>query len=296
MINSGFSKTVLGFVLLQSACAWISAQGVPGGFHPDRQKLIVEHSKELSARLEKEAIHLRIVLQRGHEVLGRLPLPEEMAQVDSIDFAPNGKIAVLGHVNGSVRQVTVIDVASRTVIDKFYCYEPTLSPDKRLLAFVKFFPPHFVQGVTYQYLLYDFGKSPEANRPAGIPSDDPQNVGQVLYPPHAKNQFGDNTQQAPETIHTLASGKFFWSPTGKRVAFADSHAGIVHLVVAELRGATPTLRVVERELKKADICKPRRDLDSCTFVVSNIEFRGNSVTLALTPHSGEVKPKFQLQL
>ncbi len=216
--------------------------------------------------------------------------------MDSIDFVADSKIAVLGHVNGNVRQVVVIDPASQGIIDKFYCYEPLISASKRFLAFIKFFPAHFVEGVSDRYLLYDFQKSAEANRPQNVPLSDPQNVGQVLYPPTAKNQLGDNTAQPPTEIHMLASGTFFWAPEGDRVAFADDYRGAVSLVVATLSGIEPALQTVERELRKSDICKSQQDLDSCLFAVSSIEFTSQGVKLTLRPLNLAVAIKREIEL
>lgn len=283
-------------LLLCGAPSHALQRNAPGGFHPQRQNMIVARSNELTARLEKKDARLRIVFERHQKRVDSLSLPQEMAQVDSIDFAAGEKLVVLGHVNSSVRQVVVIDINGSTVIDNFYCYEPILSPDKRFLALVKFFPPHFVQGVSYQYLLYDFQKSPAANRPQNVPANDPQNVGQVLYPTNAKNQLRDNTEQPPLQVHLMASGTFFWSARGKRVAFADDHLGIVRLVVVELQGTTPILRVLDRELKKTDIRKSKRGLDTCAFTVSDIQFTAAGVKVALTPRSGEIKRKIEVRL
>jgi len=199
-------------------------------------------------------------------------------------------------VNGDVHEVVIIGVATGNITDKFYCYEPVLSPSKRFLVFIKFFPAHFVEGVSDKYLFYDFQKSAKANRPRNVGLGDPQNVGQVLYPPTAKNQVGDNTGRPPSEVHMLASGTFFWSPKGDRVAFADTYQGKVTLVVVGLDGGGPDLHVTERELRKSDICNSQRDLNSCSFGVSSIEFTGEGVKLALRPLNLAVRIKREIEL
>jgi len=265
------------------------------GFYPERQKTIVRRSTDLAVRLERKPAQLGIALERSGKKVATLSLPQEMAQVDEIEFTANGRIVILGHVNGSVRQAVVVDPVKQALIDRFYCYEPVLSPNKRFLVFVKFFPAHFVEGVTYQYLLYDLKKSPEANRPKNTTVSDPENVGRPLYPLSAKNQFGDNTGQPASEVHMLASGTFFWSADSRRVAFADSHQGVVTLVVVSLIGAEPIARIAGRELRKIEVCKPNRDLNSCAFVVSSVGFTSDGVTVALRASSGKVKDVIEVK-
>jgi len=107
------------------------------------------------------------------------------------------------------------------LVDRFLCYMPTLSPDHQLLTYGMFFPPHFVEGPSYEYMLYDFRKSAIENRPSGVPADDPQRVGRTLYPPLAPGQLVRNNTGVPEDqAHFLVSG-FFWAPNSRTVGFVD---------------------------------------------------------------------------
>ncbi len=242
-----------------------------GGFHPDQQRAIIERSGDYTLRLRREGANLSVAVAKGGRLKANIVLPSEVAQVDRIDLVAANKAAILGAVNGDVSAVVVLDLDKFRLVDKFYCYAPALSPDKRFLAFIKFFPAHFVDGVSDVYLYYDFQKSPADNRPTNISKDDVQNIGQPIYPAGSKNQRGDNTDQPESQIHTLESGRFFWAPKEDRLAFVDQFRGKVSLVTALFPESGAPVKVKELEIRKSDVCSSI-EIEQCTFGVTSIQF------------------------
>ena len=202
------------------------------GFHPERQAPIIQRSRDFTIRLKKDGEKLGVWIDKGSHPIGSFWLPDEMAQVDRIEVVANNHAVLLGYANGDVNEIVIVDLNSGKMIDKIWCFAPALSPKKRFLAFVKFYTPHFLQGVSDEYMVYDFEKSPKMNRSAGIPSDDFRNVGRAVYPVGATNKPDDNIAKPELEIHKLASGQFFWAPDEEQLAFADRYQDKVFVIKA----------------------------------------------------------------
>lgn len=283
------------FVFLLSILFGTGLQGQETGFHPDKQETIIQRSQEYTVRLRKERTSLRLTVDRGAKAIGSVIVSRDMiVQVDTIDFVADDKVVLLGAVSGDVDAIVVVRLSPVTIIDRFLCYSPALSPTKRFLAFIKFFPPHFVQGVSDVYLVYDFQKSPVQNRPANVPPDDAKNVGQVIYPPTSRNQGGDNVGMPESEIHMLESGALFWSPKGDQLAFADRVHTKLSLIAAIFSGST--VKVKESEIKKSEVCESGKT-DECTFTVRSIQFSNQGhLRLKLRPYNFAVPIKEDVDL
>ena len=260
------------------ACAREQASS---GFHPDRQRPIFERFGTRSARLLIQKKELRVLLQERGRTLAEISLPELMVQVNSVSFVVGSRVAVLGMVNGNVHMVAIIDFGERKLTDRFLCYEPVLSGNRRYLAFIQFFPPHFVEGASFIYRIYDFQKSPQANRPSWASLDDIVHAGSVVYPGENVDARERNTQVPESDIHTLNSGTLFWSPKSERLAFADKHQGEVSLVVVQVTEGEPTVRTWVRLLRKSEVCLSEKA--ECEFMVSAISFDHARVSVTLRP-------------
>src|SRR5207245_3668974 len=250
-----------------SVCAMLyflaaRARSQDSGFHPEQQKTIIQRSSDYTIRLKASGTALRVSIDKRGMPVGNFFLPGEMAQVDNIEFVPNNHAVLLGHANGDVNEVIVVDLNSGTMIDRFHCYFPALSPDKRFLAFAKFFPPHFVQGVSFEYMVYDFEKSPRMNRPSNVAPDDVRNVGLVIYPKGVTNLPDDTVGKPESAIHMLESGEFFWSLNSDRLVFADGFQSRVSLIIARISGPGPDITIKETELRKSDVCLSDRSLEA----------------------------------
>jgi hypothetical protein len=282
--------TALPIVLLAT-----HVQAQEGGFHPDQQKTIIERSDKYTVRLRRDKLNLLLSVNKKGQPPTTLVLPNEMVQVDKVEFVTANKIALLGAVNGDVNAVALVDLDSAKIIDKFYCYAPTLSPDKQFLVYIKFFPAHFVQGVSDVYLLYDLHKSPAENRAAGVPNGDVQNVGRVIYPPESKNQSGDNTDRPESEIHTLESGAFYWAPKEDRLVFVDRFQDRFSLITASFSDSG-IANIKQHEIKKTDICLSS-DTSQCTFTVTSIQFFNDGhLKLKLRPYNSRSPVKAEVDL
>jgi hypothetical protein len=258
-------STLLAFVLFAPL-----AEAQETGFHPDQQKAIIERSEDYTVRLRRGKSNLFLAVNQRGQPGRELALPNEVTQVDKTEFVAINKVAVLGAVNGDVNALVLVDLHLKKVVDKFYCYAPALSPDKRFLAYIKFFPAHFVQGVSDVYLVYDFRKSPAENRAQGVSTGDIQNVGRPIFPTEAKNQTGDNTDRPESEIHMLESGALFWAPKEDRLVFVDRFQGRLSLITA-LFSESGSAQVRSREIKKSDVCLSN-DAEECTFAVTSVQF------------------------
>jgi hypothetical protein len=265
-----------------------------GGFHPEHQNAIIERAGDYTLRLTGQGSSLRATLSRSGRLSQSVTLPSELAQVDKIEFVAAKKVAILGRLNGDASEVIVLGLDNFEIVDRFYCYAPILSPDKRLLAFIKFFPSHFVEGVSDIYLLYDFRESPAGNRSLGVNVGDVQNVGRIVYPPQLNDKTSDNTGKPESEIHMLESGALFWSPTGDRLVFADRYQGKISLVIANISrsGSKPTVK--ESEIKKSDVCLSS-GTNECSFAVTSIEFHDHDqLNLKLRPYNPAVPVKAEI--
>ena len=288
-------KTTICFLALLT----IFVNRTPGqepGFYPDKQTTIIQRSADFTVRLQRaggEDLRLSID-KRGHQVSSFL-LPREMAQVNKIEFVSTNRAVLLGYANGDVNEVIVVDLDSGKIADRFHCYAPALSPDKRFLAFVKFFPSHFVSGVSDEYMIYDLQKPPKMNRPPSVASDDVVNIGRAIYPRSATNQPDDNVGRPESEVHMMESAEFVWSPHGERLAFADRLQGRISLIVIVLSDSGTAVNLKEVEIKKSDVCVAS-EVDKCSFAVRSILFRDDEVKLKLRPGNSALSVKDEIDI
>jgi hypothetical protein len=85
--------------------------------------------------------------------------------------------------SGEVYEVIIVDTVNCHIVDHFWCYEPNVSPNGRLIAFIKFYPPHFVPDITDIVMIYDFTRGAAGNRPSSPGMVPDINVGMRVYPP-----------------------------------------------------------------------------------------------------------------
>ena len=201
------------------------------------------------------------------------------------------RIVVVGWMNGSLAsEVTVLDRASGRLVDTFWCYEPSLSPDGRHIAFVKFFPSHFIDQWESQYRLYDLSRDAESNRPAlrdAEPSDSRGplvDVGIALYPLVPTELDRSEIPSGQEHERTSAFG---WSADSRRLGFVDAQAGVARLVMVQLPVAAPfslsTQIAVLPEL--GTLCAHAPEDTKCTFLSADwVQVNAGSNQPTVTVH------------
>src|ERR1019366_7666481 len=87
------------------------------------------------------------------------------------------RIIVVGDIGAWVSRVVIVSGDTGAATDSFDAFKPAVSPDRRFIAFVKFYPPHGATGTEDHHMLYDMTKSALANRPAGVRLENRFDVG-----------------------------------------------------------------------------------------------------------------------
>lgn len=267
--------------------ATAAVRGRERTFDPARQKAMkIEKGDVEVAFLEaqackrcKTAYQLSFeTTDRAHGITRRFTISDGPSQVDAIQILGNRKAAIIGQYQSSVDMVVLVDLGSGAVLDKWLCFDPSVSPDGDLIAYRKVYPVHFTDGVSSVYLVYQTGRSPAENRAAGIPLTDTTNVGTPVYPDGATNVPGDNTHLDEGVRHQLASDGFFWTGS-RKLAFADRSARLNSIVVADLAAGIdlPQITVTSldtNQILSRDGCREFRDQgrEHEAMLVSNIEF------------------------
>lgn len=143
-----------------------------------------------------------------------------------------------------------MDARKPALLDSFYAYTPTLSPDRRWLIFRRFYPSHGVNA-SEQYFLYDA----ESERERGIDRGNDVSIadpaGILVYPRHPNGKPGDNIDLPLEMTHRFRTTEFYWAPDSSAVAFADSVDKNLSIVLVT-SGADPG--VYTAAISVAEIC------------------------------------------
>jgi hypothetical protein len=197
---------------------------------------------------------------------------ENLGQVDEAHFVSDSRAVIIGR--GVLGAVNVVDLKHQVVVDSFLCFAPSISEDKRLLAYQKFFP-RFTGGyhVSAEYFVYDFTKTPQENRthPRKEGTPDPFNAGWAVYPPGIADTNYDNVIKDVTLVHSMISEGLFWLG-GKHVfAFIDRWQGEDSVVIADVSRGIKQRKVTLKPVKRQDVINPnlidraRSDLCSMYF-------------------------------
>lgn len=159
----------------------------------------------------------------------------QVNQIDEIAVIPGqNRFLVLGRAGASSSEADLIGLPSGEILDRFPCFMPVVSPDRRLLAFVKPFPGHpGPVTVTAEYLVYDLTRSPSYNRPHFVPGVT-YDAGWPVYPPGATNAVGSNLVPGLSSpFHWLSSKGLFWLDA-RRLTFTDRYNYQESFVVVDM--------------------------------------------------------------
>jgi hypothetical protein len=254
--------------------AYVQVTAKTSLFNPNHQKEISTQDKDFTLSSTRSEAGLAVSID-GNHLQSVVPLPEEMEQVNEI-LRYNNRAVVIGMVNGSVSEMVVLDLDHRSVIDEFLGFNPVVSPDGRFVAFIKFYPPHFVDGPDDHYMLYDVSKGPSENRPYGTYSSDEMNVGLTMYPAGLGNSDGDNVGVPQTRAHHIA-GEFFWSPDSQQLVFADQTTS-VRLLMVRFSSIYAPLSAGVFQLQGTNVCTAPLLLDDhCEAYLRRIEFQSSAL-------------------
>jgi hypothetical protein len=242
-------------------------------FNPSSKKALSYHDDGVVMALVNGKNNLAVDIESASQTRGRVELPPEIVQVNEIRAAPSGKAIVVGMVNGSVFEIAILNTLSMSIADTFLAYTPSVSPDGRFVAFVKFYPAHFVEGTDDHYLIYDVARSAVENRPTNGALTDHTNVGIPVYPPVA-NHDGDNTSISERQRHHMLAQTFFWRSDSVRYAFADDHAGDWDLLVISMLDGRPI--TTKTTVVKSEICALLRK-EVCQVTLAEAELTADAL-------------------
>jgi hypothetical protein len=182
----------------------------------------------------------------------RVILPGGFSEVLRVERGPSGKATVIVRTTGSSYQAIIVDMLGARTVDLFDCLLPSVSPDGRYIAFVKFFPSHFVTDAEWHYMMYDLKKTPAQNRPPNIQVSDTVTVGWPLFPVGIGNAPGDNVN-LNRAVHVAAMDSFFWSNDSSRLVFADRFEDTFSVVMVQLSAnSAPSVRQVR--ISSSELC------------------------------------------
>jgi hypothetical protein len=238
-----------------------------GLFNPDHEKALSYRDGEIVITLVNGKKNLAVEIETASQPKGRVELPSEIVQVNEIRWTQSGKAIVIGMVNGSVFEIVVLNTHPISIADSFLAYAPTVSPDGRFIAFVKFYSAHFVERTDDHYLLYDVSRSARENRAPSVSVADHTSVGIPVYP-HVANQDGDNSGIPEQQLHHMLAQTFFWRSDSLRYTFADDYAGEWDVLVISTTDGLPSTSKVT--VGRNEVCAPLRG-ETCQATLSNAE-------------------------
>jgi hypothetical protein len=261
-------------------------------FDPEHPTPVSYRDDLLSMQLDMSGPQLRVILKKNGQSAQRISLPPEMAQVNEIRRDTARLATVIGMINSDAYEVVVLDITLARIGDTFWAYAPVLSPSGRYIAFIKFFPTHFVEGVDDRYMFYDLTRSAAQNRPAKIDASDRVDVGVTVYPPGKSNREGDNTGVDDSEVHAIASDTFFWSPNADQYFFADRYQGTLSAVRISF-DANGRSAATSVDIPQADLCAPVHK-QICNVSLTAVDFESQppgSVTVRFRGVMGDTLQK-----
>jgi hypothetical protein len=154
--------------------------------------------------------------------------PSSITQANNAVIVDN-HLVVTGFLNGDLNAVTIIDLQSGRTVDDIWCYDPSMSPDYRYIAYVRFYPTHPGNDPSLTsdvYLIYDLKASPKTNRLS--PRSDNNGsvyVGIPVYPIENSRRFSYFLGPIHDWSerHALIS-RFAWR-SATELSFVDEHFG-----------------------------------------------------------------------
>ena len=232
-------------------------------------------------------------------------LPRAMEQVAQLRVHGN-RVAVQAWLGPDEQgEIAIFDLQTGQLVDDFLEYRAVFSPDGRQIAFVKFYPAHFLQSYEDQAMLYDLEASPAQNRPAYgavVPSPDKRSMqhhaGMPLHPLAAGELGRQNANLVDQDEYHRKVSEFAWSADSRRVAFVDARKGAASLVVVDTRSLQQQARVASFDAglvdasaaalpELADVCSVQGDAPARTcvdldYAATRLELGDAAATVSLS--------------
>lgn len=180
----------------------------------------------------------------------QVKLPDEMAQLSEIRPIYGNKVVAIGLANSAVSVIAIIDRKTGVIIDTFYGYKPTISPNGYWIAFQEFFPSHSEEDIRSCYRIYDVSHNASRNRHAQADVSDPQWVGFSIYPLRTRSQQIECGATNKDGEFLMASDTFVWGEKSDQFIFSTSNGNALNLVLVKLSGRSKQWQTFIYDLNK----------------------------------------------
>ncbi|HEX5687897.1 MAG TPA: hypothetical protein VFY73_28100 [Ideonella sp.] len=299
MLRTPF-RTGLVLALAAAFAGVPTAQAAPGTlrvaaglFQPAQAAPLQLDDTELRASTRRDGDAVLLRLEAAGTPARSLALPDELQQVTALR-RHGDRLVVTGWMNSALASlVLVVDWRQAQVIDQFWAYAPSISPDGSLIAFERFYPSHGVQGEESQYRFYRTAESPQANRPALAPNGSAsRDVGLAAWPADLAAGPRPNTGVPAARAHHRLS-PLAWSADSTRFAVVDAQ-GSAAQVLLFTPNASPLARSHPIASPEA-LCLPVRATPrGCAAVPTeavSLRHAADAVELSVHAGGGRAKPR-----
>ncbi|MCE4538925.1 hypothetical protein LXT12_16865 [Pelomonas sp. P7] len=204
-------------------------------------------------------------------------VPTTVANITSV-WKLGELVIALGEVVPSrgYQEIDIFDSRTGQLLDAFWGYNMSVSPDRTKVAFVRPFPITGVEGVESQYMLFNLAKPRRDQREL---DDRRMNAGEQIYPSVVR----PNVNVSPLEAHTLAS-TLKWSPDGQELVFLDVVSSQVYLTMispfSSSRGKNITSRRLIPELNKLCMVNASNDCINSPPNQIDLSFRSQEIQIA----------------
>jgi hypothetical protein len=212
-----------------------------GLFTPETPPIVSYRDSNLILEPVYNANHISVLIKNLQDTKRtkkiseyQVSLPDTMEQLNELKPVYGNKVVAIGLANSTVPVISIIDRNNGLVIDTFYGYKPTISPNGRLIAFQEFFPPHGDENIKSCYRVYDVSHSAAQNRNSQTDVYDPQLVGTSVYPLIIRNQQIECGIASENGEFMMASNTFIWSDESDQFLFAVNEVSTLNIVLVKL--------------------------------------------------------------
>lgn len=185
----------------------------------------------------------------------QVSLDRRNRSIQSVATSAGGGFIVIGE--SSVATVlTVIPADVNATTDTVLCYDPSVSPNGRFVAFRKFYPNNDEIEASI-YLVYDTTLSPAANRMRSNTDPGAVEVGWAVFPTESNVwQSYDSSIFTTDTRHMLHSALTWVGAT--KFAFLDFSERKTRVVLVDVAGGVNASTAQQRELNEVQLVDRRR--------------------------------------
>ncbi len=213
-----------------------SSQSLPVSVNRSKSGPLLARSRNgLSVVSVSVAKSVDVLGTRGFDVLSTSPagkkslfVPSIIEQPSALSVVSTSRAVLFGDVTWSVQAFTIFNTKEGTVEMQVPCRSPALSPDGTKVAFVRFFPEHFVPvaATSAVYMVFDLSAAIRETN-ASLRSF----VGTRVYP--ESDSRGSSSDESD--VHRL-SGNIRWI-SNSGFSFTDRYRGLKSAVIVQLSGS-----------------------------------------------------------